>query len=720
MSSKIDGRLVFRRTTSAAIAAAAFVLILLTSRKCTSAADVYGDPLPPGAISRLGTVRYRHSGWYKRVFFLPDNETIVVGTRDNTVRAWNARSGKMVHEIAIDADYLQAFCVSPDGKLVATLNRRSDPVLGETYLQFRIYETSSWRELHSFGWNEPQNDAPEHLALSHDGKILALGGMNGMLRLHDVESGQEIWRKEMIRGGMDSLDFSPDGKLIAVAGGQAVYVWPILSDEEPQQLSGLPRGGQVVRFSPDGALLAVGSDDHTAARIYDVTTKKLLRQLKGKSEGYYREGLCFSADGSRLLVPADRAFSCELYDVNTGELLRSFDAGGIEPRDAAISKDSQLVACIASETAIVVWDAQTRERFSDRFVGHLESPYELKFALDDQSVVTGSLDGSIRIWESATGKPLRTLRHDRWVAGLALSPLGNRLASCGLDDTVRLWDLADGKELFRLPGHGRSGGNQMIEVMFSRDGKKFFSFGSDMYLRAFNVENGRITWDTQVQPAGAQPQHDEDGFRRVNVEPFGGFGRGGGFVLEQALFKPDASILTLGGRMGGAIHFMDVANGKELDVFRPDERLQDYLISPDGKLLVTMEQPARNAAVRNVHEIPPTTMRIRDFASKQVVGEVALQGRYGSRAAYSPDGKLLGIVLVENVRSRNAKRWISVLRTGDLQEVAQVDCGSLSTRHMAFSNDGTKLATSHEDSTVLLWDLSKFRTDVEAQKDVVE
>jgi WD40 repeat protein len=133
-----------------------------------------------------------------------------------------------------------------------------------------------------------------------------------------------------------------------------------------------------------------------------------------------------------------------------------------------------------------------------------------------------------------------------------------------------------------------------------------------------------------------------------------------------------------------------------------------------------MEQPARNPAVRNVHEIPPTTMRIRDFASKQVVGEVALAGRFGNRAAFSPDGKLLGLVLSENVRARNAKGWISVLRTEDLQEVAQVDFGPLSTRQMAFSHDGTKLATSHEDATVLVWDLNKFRTDVEGQKEAAE
>jgi len=112
-----------------------FVALALSLATCASVAvaddpassssprhDLYGDPLPQGAISRLGTLRYRHPGWYKRVEFLPDRRTFAVGTSDNTVRLWDARSGMMVHEVDINDDYLDAFRLSPDGRSIATLS----------------------------------------------------------------------------------------------------------------------------------------------------------------------------------------------------------------------------------------------------------------------------------------------------------------------------------------------------------------------------------------------------------------------------------------------------------------------------------------------------------------------------------------------------------------------------------------------------------------------
>ena len=67
-----------------------------------------------------------------------------------------------------------------------------------------------------------------------------------------------------------------------------------VAEDEPQHLESPRAGGQVVRFSPDGNVLAAGSRDEFEATLWDVGTGTLLRRLKGKSASYYREGLTFT------------------------------------------------------------------------------------------------------------------------------------------------------------------------------------------------------------------------------------------------------------------------------------------------------------------------------------------------------------------------------------------------------------------------------------------
>jgi WD40 repeat protein len=150
----------------------------------------------------------------------------------------------------------------------------------------------------------------------------------------------------------------------------------------------------------------------------------------------------------------------------------------------AWSRDGRRFAA-AHRREISIFDTALREKF--RLRGHQGLVTALAFAPDGKTLVSGSDDNTVKLWDVASGKELRTLRgHAAPVRSVACSPDGKTLVSGSWDRTVKLWDVASGKELRTLQGHA----SDVASVAYSPDGKTLASAGDDASIRHYRIADG--------------------------------------------------------------------------------------------------------------------------------------------------------------------------------------------------------------------------------------
>jgi RNA polymerase sigma factor (sigma-70 family) len=197
----------------------------------------------------------------------PDGRSVVATHHDGTIGVYDAATGKLVRSVK-GQPYLYYPTFAPDGAAFATLE--SDSVL-------RLWDSATGRELRHF----PTPPVAHCLAFSPDGTVIATGheahwepapgggmrwpGPGDWLHLWEAASGKPLQRIRTEQRSVNAVEFSPDGRLIATAGGDGtVRLWETVSGLERRRLQGHRHGVNAVAFGPDGRRLASGSDDGTA------------------------------------------------------------------------------------------------------------------------------------------------------------------------------------------------------------------------------------------------------------------------------------------------------------------------------------------------------------------------------------------------------------------------------------------------------------------------
>jgi WD40 repeat protein len=382
------------------------------------------DGLSGNEISVKNTLE-GHQAEVSSLSYSPDGKTITSGSWDNTIRLWQAATGKLLQTLQGHQDWVWSISYSPDGKTIASGSRDKT---------IKVWEASTGKLLHTLNGHYA---AVYSLSYSPDGRTIASGSGDKTIKLWDVATGKLLHTLKGHRRAVYSLSYSPDGKTIASGSYDGtIKLWDAATGKLLHMLKGHQAPVNSLSYSPDGKMIASGSDDKTI-KLWGAATGKLLHTLKGHQAPV--NSLSYSPDG-KMIASGSGDKTIKLWGAATGRPLYTLQGhqGGV--RSVRYSPDGRIIASSSADTTIKLWKVTTGKLLST-LQGHQGGVRSLSYSPDGRVLASGSWDKTIKLREVTTGKLLHTLRgHQALVNSLSYSPNGRTISS-----VVRTRPLSYGK-----------------------------------------------------------------------------------------------------------------------------------------------------------------------------------------------------------------------------------------------------------------------------------
>jgi WD40 repeat protein/serine/threonine protein kinase len=398
----------------------------------------------------------------------PDGAHLVTGSEDGTARVWDPATGALLATSEGHDGAVHAVAVSPDSRLAASTSWSG---------RARVISLRGGRSLALAGHDDQIHD----VAFSPDSARLVTASEDRTARVWDAATGALLHTLEGHDCGVRRALFTRDGQsLLTFAIDGTARRWSARTGQLEWTFLGHRDGIWSAQLDPAGERLLTASSDGTV-RVWRAQQQRHVRALR--APGSVLTHASFAPDGQRIAA-IDRDGTVRVWDGQgtvTATMEAVYEYHNL-PHHVAWSPDGERLLS-SGGARVVIWDARTGAQVFE--VERGSWILHASWSPDGARIVTGSRDGTIKLWDARTGALLQTLTgHEKQVAGAELDPSGRRVLSASVDLTVRIWDVATGALLRTLTAHSL----EVLSARYSMDGALLITASGDTTARIFTAD----------------------------------------------------------------------------------------------------------------------------------------------------------------------------------------------------------------------------------------